>query len=101
MYSWKLSLGNKLISAKHPFKVTIIESDTSYDYFMAQTTSDEGSDYNPFQATSDESSDHNHFQVTSDESSDDTLKSSSEDTCKQGSRSAKAKKTTIPSEIAQ
>ncbi|GJT18931.1 hypothetical protein Tco_0877637 [Tanacetum coccineum] len=85
--------------------VVIIESDTSYDYFPGQTTSDESSDHNPFQATFDESYDHNPFQVTSDESSDDTLKSSSEDTCssdcKQGSRSAKAKKTTIPSEIVQ
>ncbi|GKC04186.1 hypothetical protein Tco_0995796 [Tanacetum coccineum] len=86
-------------------EVVIIESDTSYDYFPGQTTSDESSDHNPFQATFDESYDHNPFQVTSDESSDDTLKSSSEDTCspdcKQGSRSAKAKKTTIPSEIVQ
>ncbi|GJW16494.1 hypothetical protein Tco_0020627 [Tanacetum coccineum] len=111
-------------------EVIFIESDTSYDYFPAQTTSDEGSDHNPFQATSDESSDHNPFQVTSDESSDDTLKSSSEDTCssdctweqkkllklnqgldlpkqkkafygKQGSSSADAKKPTIPSEIVQ
>ncbi|GKB51771.1 hypothetical protein Tco_0902524 [Tanacetum coccineum] len=57
-------------------EVIIIESDTSYDYFLAQATSDEGSDHNPFQATSD----HNPFQVTSNESSDDTLKSSSEDT---------------------
>ncbi|GJR90682.1 hypothetical protein Tco_0214693 [Tanacetum coccineum] len=62
-------------------EVIFIESDTSYDYFPAQTTSDEGSDHNPFQATSDERFDHNPFQVTSDESSDDTLKSSSEDTC--------------------
>ncbi|GJZ82614.1 hypothetical protein Tco_0647787, partial [Tanacetum coccineum] len=62
-------------------KVIIIESDTSYDYIPAQTTSDEGSDHNPFQATSDESSDHNPFQVTSNESSDDTLKSSFKDTC--------------------
>ncbi|GJU64274.1 hypothetical protein Tco_1246109 [Tanacetum coccineum] len=62
-------------------KVIIIESDTSYDYFLDQTTSDESSNHNPFQATSDESSDHNPFQVTSDESSNDTLKSSSEDTC--------------------
>ncbi|GJS49490.1 hypothetical protein Tco_0599611 [Tanacetum coccineum] len=62
-------------------KVIIIESDISYDYFPAQTTSDEGSDHNPFQATFDESSDHKPFQVTSNESSDDTLKSSSEDTC--------------------
>ncbi|GKB78482.1 hypothetical protein Tco_0945377 [Tanacetum coccineum] len=60
-------------------QVIIIESDTIYDYFSAQTTSDEGSDHNPFQATSDESSDHNPFQF--DESSDDTLKSSSEDIC--------------------
>ncbi|GJS76140.1 hypothetical protein Tco_0726021 [Tanacetum coccineum] len=74
-------------------KVIIIESDISYDYFPAQTTSDEGSDHNPFQATSDESSDHNPFQVTSDESSDDTLKSSSEDTC-----SSDSKKATIPSD---
>ncbi|GJW48990.1 hypothetical protein Tco_0080636 [Tanacetum coccineum] len=81
--------------------VVIIESDTSYDYFPGQTTSDESSDHNPFQATFDESYDHNPFQVTSGDTSDDTLKSSSEDTCKQGSRSAKAKKTTIPSEIAQ
>ncbi|GKC16558.1 hypothetical protein Tco_1013340, partial [Tanacetum coccineum] len=35
-------------------EVIIIESDTSYDYFPAQTTSDEGSDHNPFQATFDE-----------------------------------------------
>nr|GEX56737.1 hypothetical protein [Tanacetum cinerariifolium] len=56
----------------------IIESDTSYDYFLAQTTSNDGSDHNPFQATSDESYDHNSFHVTSDESSDDTLKSCSE-----------------------
>ncbi|GJV78843.1 hypothetical protein Tco_1514713 [Tanacetum coccineum] len=76
-------------------KVVIIESDISYDYFLAQTTSDEGSDHNPFQATSDESSYHNPFQVTSDESSDDTLKSSSEDTCS----SDYAKKPTIPSEV--
>ncbi|GJY42752.1 hypothetical protein Tco_0430965 [Tanacetum coccineum] len=76
--------------------VIIIESDTSYDYIPAQTTSDEGSDHNPFQATSDESSDHNPFQVTSNESSDDTLKSSS-----QGSSSAEAKKATILSEIVQ
>ncbi|GJY20922.1 hypothetical protein Tco_0393488 [Tanacetum coccineum] len=62
-------------------EVIFIESDTSYDYFPAQTTSDEGSDHNPFQATSDERFDHNPFQVTSDESSDDTLKSSSKDTC--------------------
>ncbi|GJU53067.1 hypothetical protein Tco_1226781 [Tanacetum coccineum] len=48
-------------------EVIIIESDTSYDYFLAQASSDEGSDHNP-------------FQVTSNESSDDTLKSSSEDT---------------------
>ncbi|GJR26998.1 hypothetical protein Tco_1103230 [Tanacetum coccineum] len=111
-------------------EVIIIESNTSYDYFPAQTTSDEGSDHNPFQATSDESSDHNPFQITSDESSDDTLKSSSEDTCssdctreqkkllklnqgldlpkrkkalygKQGSSSAEAKKSTIPSKIVQ
>ncbi|GKA11035.1 hypothetical protein Tco_0690468 [Tanacetum coccineum] len=82
-------------------EVVIIESDTSYDHFLGQTTFDERSDHNPFQATFDESYDHNPFQVTSDESSDDTLKSSSEDTCKQGSRSAKAKKTTIPSEIVQ
>ncbi|GJW92656.1 hypothetical protein Tco_0170209 [Tanacetum coccineum] len=41
--------------------VIIIESDTSYDYFPAQTTSDEGFDHNPFQATSDESFDHNPF----------------------------------------
>ncbi|GJV88856.1 hypothetical protein Tco_1532794 [Tanacetum coccineum] len=60
--------------------VVIIESDTSYDYFLGQTTSDESSDHNPFQATFDESYDHNPFQVTSDESSDDTLKSSFEDT---------------------
>ncbi|GJW75890.1 hypothetical protein Tco_0135260 [Tanacetum coccineum] len=33
-------------------EVIFIESDTSYDYFPAQTTSDEGSDHNPFQATS-------------------------------------------------
>nr|GEW19592.1 hypothetical protein [Tanacetum cinerariifolium] len=58
-----------------------IESDTSYDYFPAQTTSDEGSDHNPFQATFDESFDHNLFQVTFDESSDDTLNSSYEYTC--------------------
>ncbi|GJZ72160.1 hypothetical protein Tco_0636011 [Tanacetum coccineum] len=111
-------------------KVIITESDTSYDYFPAQTTSDEGFDHNPFQATSDESSDNNPFQVTSNESSDDTLKSSSEDTCisdynweqkkllnlnqgldlpkrkkafygKQGSSSTEAKKATIPSEIVQ
>ncbi|GKB26667.1 hypothetical protein Tco_0866068 [Tanacetum coccineum] len=81
--------------------VVIIESDTSYDYFPGQTTSDESFDHNPFQATFDESYDHNPFQVTSDDTSDDTLKSSSEDTCKQGSRSAKAKKATIPTEIAQ
>ncbi|GKE22109.1 hypothetical protein Tco_1433621, partial [Tanacetum coccineum] len=62
-------------------EVIIIELDTSYDYFPAQTTSDERSNHNPFQATSNESFDHNHFQVTSNESSDDTLKSSSEDTC--------------------
>ncbi|GJS31242.1 hypothetical protein Tco_0491862 [Tanacetum coccineum] len=78
-------------------EVIFIESDTSYDYFPAQTTSDEGSDHNPFQATSDERFDHNPFQVTSDESSDDTLKSSSEDTCS----SDYAKKPTIPSEIVQ
>ncbi|GKC70370.1 hypothetical protein Tco_1116253 [Tanacetum coccineum] len=111
-------------------EVIIIESDTSYDYFLAQTTSNEGSGHNRFQATSDESSDHNPFQVTSDESSDDTLKLSFEDTCssdctweqkkllkvnqgldlpkrkkafygKQGSSSAEAKKATIPSEIIQ
>ncbi|GJS12831.1 hypothetical protein Tco_0407303 [Tanacetum coccineum] len=95
----------KLVKCKCT-KVIIIESDTSYDYFLAQTTSDEGSDHNPFQATSDESSDHNPFQVTSDESSDDTLKSGSEDTyssdctweqkkaskSKPGSRSTEAKK---------
>ncbi|GKC83804.1 hypothetical protein Tco_1139521 [Tanacetum coccineum] len=63
------------------WQVIIIKSDTSYDYFSAQTTSDEGSDHNPFQATFDESFDHNPFQVASDESSDDTLKSSTEDTC--------------------
>ncbi|GKB38520.1 hypothetical protein Tco_0883462, partial [Tanacetum coccineum] len=34
--------------------VIFIESDISYDYFPAQTTSNEGSDHNPFQATSDE-----------------------------------------------
>ncbi|GKE74843.1 hypothetical protein Tco_1536884, partial [Tanacetum coccineum] len=73
--------------------VIIIESDTSYDYFPAQTTFDEGSDHNPFQATSDESSDHNPFQVTFDESFDDTLKSSSKDTC--------SSDYTIPSEIVQ
>nr|GEY71774.1 hypothetical protein [Tanacetum cinerariifolium] len=111
-------------------EVIIIESNTSYDYFLAQTTSDDGFDHNPFQATSDESSDHNPFQVTSDESSNDTLKSSFEDTCssdctweqkkllklnhgldlpkqekafygKQGSSSADAKKPTISSEIIQ
>ncbi|GKE13478.1 hypothetical protein Tco_1417029 [Tanacetum coccineum] len=76
-------------------------SGTSYDYFPGQTTSDEISDHNPFQATFNESYDHNPFQVTSDDTSNDTLKSSAEDTCKQGSRSAKAKKTTISSEIAQ
>ncbi|GJZ78868.1 hypothetical protein Tco_0643705 [Tanacetum coccineum] len=87
-------------------EVIFIESDTSYDYFQAQTTSDKGSNHNPFQATSDERFDHNPFQVTSDGSSDDTLKSSSEDTCssdctweqkkaskaKLGSRSTQAKK---------
>ncbi|GJX73009.1 hypothetical protein Tco_0311604 [Tanacetum coccineum] len=78
-------------------EVIIIELDTSYDYFPAQTTSDERSNHNPFQATSNESFDHNHFQVTSNESSDDTLKSSSEDTCS----SDYAKKNTIPSEIVQ
>ncbi|GJW58539.1 retrovirus-related pol polyprotein from transposon TNT 1-94 [Tanacetum coccineum] len=83
-------------------EVIIIESDTSYDYFLAQTTSDESSDHNSFQATFDESSDHNPFQVTSDESSKDTLKSSSEDTCSSDwSSSAKAKKATIPAEIVQ
>ncbi|GKB50795.1 hypothetical protein Tco_0901548 [Tanacetum coccineum] len=81
--------------------VVIIESGTSYDYFPGQTTSDEISDHNPFQANFNESYDHNPFQVTSDDTSNDTLKSSAEDTCKQGSRSAKAKKTTISSEIAQ
>ncbi|GKF15778.1 hypothetical protein Tco_0057240 [Tanacetum coccineum] len=78
-------------------EVIIIKSDTSYDYFSAQTTSDEGSDHNPFQATFDESFDHNPFQVASDESSDDTLKSSTEDTCS----SDYANKPTIPSEIVQ
>ncbi|GKB87325.1 hypothetical protein Tco_0959597 [Tanacetum coccineum] len=83
-------------------EVIIIESDTSYDYFSAQTTSDEGSDHNPFQATYDESYYHNPFQVTSDESSNDTLKSSSEDTFSSDwSSSAEAKKATIPSEIIQ
>nr|GEW49491.1 hypothetical protein [Tanacetum cinerariifolium] len=111
-------------------KVIIFESDTIYDYLLAQTTYDEGSDYNHFQSTSAESSDHNLFQVTSDESSKDTLKSSSKDTCssdctleqkkvlkvnqsldlskrkkafygKQGSSSTKAKKSTILSEIVQ
>nr|GEX55446.1 hypothetical protein [Tanacetum cinerariifolium] len=53
-------------------EVIFIESDISYDYFSAQTTSDEGCDHNPFQATSDESFDHNPFQVTSNESSNDT-----------------------------
>ncbi|GJS50945.1 hypothetical protein Tco_0624307 [Tanacetum coccineum] len=80
--------------------IVIIESYINYDYFPGQTTSDESSDHNPFQATFDESYDHNTFQVTSDDTSDDTLKSCFEDTCKQG-LSAKAKKTTIPSEIAQ
>ncbi|GKD55349.1 hypothetical protein Tco_1288736, partial [Tanacetum coccineum] len=80
--------------------IVIIESYINYDYFPGQTTSDESSDHNPFQATFDESYDHNTFQVTSDDTSNDTLKSSFEDTCKQG-LSAKAKKTTIPSEIAQ
>nr|GEW80113.1 hypothetical protein [Tanacetum cinerariifolium] len=102
MYIWKQSFGNKLISAKHPFKVIIIESYTSYDHFSAQTTSDEGSDHNPFQATSDESSDRNPFQVTSNDSSDDTLKSSSEDTCSSDwSSSAESKKAAIPLEIVQ
>ncbi|GJR70420.1 hypothetical protein Tco_0016485 [Tanacetum coccineum] len=48
-------------------KVIIIESDISYNYFPAQTTSDEGSDHNPFQATSDESSDHKPFQVVKED----------------------------------
>ncbi|GKD66663.1 hypothetical protein Tco_1308771 [Tanacetum coccineum] len=81
-------------------EVIFIESDTSYDYFPAQTTSDEGSDHNPFQGKIVSLKiwfDHNPFQVTSDESSDDTLNSSSKDTCS----SDYAKKPTIPSEIVQ
>ncbi|GKB11476.1 hypothetical protein Tco_0845399, partial [Tanacetum coccineum] len=53
------SFNHKKVSRKRD--LILIELDTSYDYFPAQTTSDEGSDHNPFQATSDESSDNNPF----------------------------------------